>query len=348
MTTLQHSPELDTEAAFFNVTSSGLVLPPEVIYEKTLSQRYDANIYLVSDIHQSIGGYKIRGMVNYIEDCLRRGEPVEDMVVASTGTHAKAAAQTANHYGFNAEIVLPHTTPREKVNSIEKLGGVATKITLHGQSYDEAAEYAAARVSDLHKQGKEVHSPHPFDNPHVAAGQGTIVKNLKDRNGNAITPQVILAPVGGGGLLSGIMHATQSQDIHYIGVEPANAASLAHALLGNTNPLQTKPTMADATNVQTVGDIVRQTVSYLGETCSTVSVSDNELRQAIQYFWDDVGQTSKQRANLQPLRGEPSGLLTPAGLKKIASLITGKTVLCIISGGNMSEERYCNEVLAAT
>ena len=278
------------------------------------SEQSGNKVFLKPENMQKTGAYKIRGAF-YKISTLTDEERSRGLIAASAGNHAQGVAHAAKSYGCKATIVMPTTTPLIKVNRTKSYGA---EVVLYGDVYDESAKYAAELAE---KEGYTF--IHPFNDPVVATGQGTIAMEIIKE-----LPLVdyILVPIGGGGLAAGVSTLAKllNPNIKVIGVEPEGAASLKAALeKGEVVTLDKVNTIADGTAVKTIGDNV---FPYLKENLDDViTVPDNELVVA---FLDMVEN--------HKMIVENSGLLTVAALKQLKALgISDKKVVSILSGGNM-------------
>lgn len=260
---------------------------------------------------QRTGAFKIRGAYYKIRT-LSEEEKKKGLIAASSGNHAMGVAYAAYKLKLKAVIVMPTNTPLVKVERTKDYG---VEVILKGDSYDEAQAYAAALA-----QEKGYTYIHSFDDPVVAAGQGTIAMEIIQE-----LPLVdyILVPVGGGGLAAGVATLAKllNPHIHVIGVEPAGAARLSLSLgRGEVTSLESVNTIADATQVKRPGETI---FPYLQENLDDViTIEDDELIVA---FLDMVEN--------HKMVVENSGLLTVAALRHLN--FTGKKVVSILSGGNM-------------
>ena len=278
------------------------------------SMRSGNKVYLKPENMQKTGAYKIRGAY-YKISTLTDEDRAKGLIAASAGNHAQGVAYAAKAYGCNSIIVMPKTTPLIKVNRTKSYGA---EVILHGDVYDEASEYAQKLAE---QEGYTF--IHPFDDPVVATGQGTISMEIIKE-----LPLVdyILVPVGGGGLAAGVSTLAKllNPGIKVIGVEPQGAASLK-AAMEDKKPvtLERVNTIADGTAVKTIGNKV---LPYLLENLDDViTVPDSDLVVA---FLDMVEN--------HKIVVENSGLLTVAALNQLESMgIKDKKVVCILSGGNM-------------
>ncbi len=285
--------------------------PTKLVYSEYLSQQTGGKVYLKPENMQHTGAYKLRGAY-YKISTLSEEERHKGIITASAGNHAQGIAYAAKEFGCKVVIVMPTVTPLIKVNRTKSYGA---EVLLYGDVYDDSFEKA--------KELAEEHGytfVHPFDDEDVITGQGTITMEIIQE---LPTVDYILAPVGGGGLISGVATLAKmlNPKIKVIGVEPIEAASMSAALeSGEVVSLDSANTIADGTAVKRVGDIPFQ---YAKEHVDTMlTVEDDELIGA---FLDMVEN--------HKMVVENSGLLTVAALKQLD--LTGKKVVAILSGGNM-------------
>lgn len=285
--------------------------PTKLVFSEYLSQQTGGKVYLKPENMQKTGSYKLRGAY-YKISTMSEEERAKGLVAASAGNHAQGVAYAAKAFGCKATIVMPSVTPLIKVNRTK---GYGANVILHGDVYDDAYEKAL-------EIAKETGATfiHPFDDLEVAIGQGTITMEIIQE---LPTVDYILAPIGGGGLITGVATLAKmlNPKIKIIGVEPIEAASMSASLeAGHVVTLDTANTIADGTAVKTVGD---NTFAYAKEYVDQVlTVDDDELIGA---FLDMVEN--------HKMIVENSGLLTVAALKQLD--LKGKKVVAILSGGNM-------------
>ena len=283
----------------------------KLIYSKYFSEQTGSKVYLKPENMQLTGAYKVRGAY-YKISTLSEEERAKGLITASAGNHAQGVAYAAQVYGVKAVIVMPTTTPLIKV---ERTKGYGAEVVLYGNVYDEACAYAYELAE---KEGYTF--IHPFDDPAVATGQGTIAMEMVKE-----LPLVdyILAPVGGGGLATGVSTLAKllNPNIRVIGVEPAGANCLQTSIReGKVTTLEQINTIADGTAVKTPGERI---FPYLQENLDDIiTVEDDELIVA---FLDMVEN--------HKMIVENSGLLTVAALKHMD--VRGKKIVSILSGGNM-------------
>lgn len=288
-----------------------VTLDTSLVYSDYFSERTGGKVYLKPENRQRTGAYKVRGAY-YKISTLSEEERARGLITASAGNHAQGVAYAAKRFGAKAVIVMPTTTPLIKVNRTKALGA---EVVLYGDVYDEACTRALELAAE---HGYTF--IHPFDDPDVATGQGTIAMEIiKDLP----LVDIILVPVGGGGLATGVSTLVKmlKPNTKVIGVEPEGAACLKASLeAGKVVTLPEVNTIADGTAVKTPGT---QIFPYLQKNLDEViTVPDSDL---VVSFLDMVEN--------HKMIVENSGLLTVAALKHISC--RGKKVVSILSGGNM-------------
>ena len=288
-----------------------VLLPTHLIYSPIFSEESGNQIYIKPENLQKTGAFKIRGAYNKINK-LTEEEKKRGVIASSAGNHAQGVAYAARELGIKAVIVMPKTTPLIKVQSTKKYGA---EVVLYGDVYDDAYQ----KAKELEAQQGYVFV-HPFDDIDVLEGQGTIALEILEEMPDA---EVIVVPIGGGGLISGIAAAAKmiKPDIKIIGVEPSGAASATEAL--KKNKVVTLPeanTIADGTAVKRIGDLTFNCIKqYVDEV---VTVDDYELTEAFLLL-----------AEKHKIIAENSGILPLAALKKLSE--RGKKVVPVVSGGNI-------------
>ncbi len=283
----------------------------KLIYSDFYSNLTGNKVYLKPENMQFTGAYKVRGAY-YKISTLSKEERERGLITASAGNHAQGVAYAARCFGAKATIVMPTTTPLIKVNRTK---GYGAEVVLYGDVYDEACEYALKLAEE-----KGYTFIHPFDDPAVATGQGTIAMEIFKE---LPLVDIILVPVGGGGLATGVSTLAKllNPKIKVIAVEPEGANCLQESLKkGEVTTLDHVNTIADGTAVKTPGKSI---FPYLKENLDDViTVKDEELVVA---FLDMVEN--------HKMVVENSGLLTVAALKQLNC--KDKKIVSILSGGNM-------------
>ena len=288
-----------------------VTIPTDLIYSEFFSKLTGGEIYLKPENLQRTGAYKVRGSYYKISK-MSEEDRAKGLVTASAGNHAHGVAYAAKKFGCRAVIVMPVGTPLIKIKRTRALGA---EVVLHGDVYDDAYAHA---VKLAEEEGLTM--VHPFDDYDVATGQGSIAVEILNEQPDT---DVILAPIGGGGLSTGVSVCAHllKHDIEVIGVEPRKAASMTAALeAGHPVELATANTIADGTAVKKVGENV---FPYARDNIDKVICVDDE---------DLVGSFIDMVEN-HKLVVENSGLLTVASLKQLD--LKGKKAVCILSGGNM-------------
>lgn len=283
----------------------------KLVYSDYFSDMTGGKVYLKPENMQFTGAYKVRGAY-YKISTLSEEERARGLITASAGNHAQGVAYAAKIYGAKAVIVMPTTTPLIKVNRTKSYGA---EVVLYGNVYDEACAHALKLAEE-----NGYTFIHPFDDETVATGQGSIAMEIIKE---LPTVDIILAPVGGGGLLAGVSTLAKllNPNIKIIGVEPAGANCMQESLkAGHVVTLPGVDTIADGTAVKTPGSHI---FPYIQKNVDEIiTVEDQEL---IVSFLDMVEN--------HKMIVENSGLLTVAALKHIDC--KGKKVVSILSGGNM-------------
>ncbi|MBE5929143.1 MAG: threonine ammonia-lyase [Lachnospiraceae bacterium] len=290
---------------------SEVVLPTPLIYSEFFSTQTGNKVYLKPENIQHTGAYKIRGAYFKIST-LSDEERERGLITASAGNHAQGVAFAAAKFGAKAVIVMPTSTPLMKVNRTKSYGA---EVVLHGDVYDDAYKKALELAEE-----NGYTFIHPFNDPLVCAGQGTIAMEIIKE---LPTVDYILVPIGGGGLATGVSTLVKqiNPNIKVIGVEPAGANCMQESIkVGHVVTLPTASTIADGTAVKTPGDFTYEMVSK--NIDSIITVNDEELIDA----YLDMAENHKMIC-------ENSGLLTIAALKQLD--FTGKKIVSILSGGNM-------------
>ena len=288
-----------------------VTLKTNLVYSEYFSEVSGNKVYLKPENMQYTGAYKVRGSY-YKISTLSKEERERGLITASAGNHAQGVAYAAKIYGVKATIVMPTTTPLIKVNRTKSYGA---EVILHGDVYDDACKYALQLAEE-----KGSTFIHPFDDEDVATGQGTIAMEIfKDLP----TVDVILVPIGGGGLASGVSTLAKllNPNVKVIGVEPAGANCMQESLkAGEVVSLPSAVTIADGTAVKTPG---KNIFPYIQQNLDDIiTIEDDEL---IVTFLDMMEN--------HKMVVENSGLLAVAALKHLDC--KDKRVVSILSGGNM-------------
>ena len=290
-------------------------------YASLLSSRIDNEVYIKREDLQPIHSFKIRGAYNHIAN-LSEEKISKGVVAASAGNHAQGVAYAAQLLKVNATIVMPETTPEIKVIFVKAYGA---KVVLHGDTFDQALKLA---ISIAEENGSTF--IHPYDDPAVIAGQGTIgMEILRQLSGKQL--DAVFIPVGGGGLISGIGTYIKylRPEVKIIGVEAEDSACMAAALKKNRRVrLSEVGLFADGVAVAQVG----KEPFRLAKNCidEMVTVNTDEICAAIKDIFEDTRSIA-----------EPAGALSVAGLKKYFSDkdLHGRSAVAINSGSNTNFDR---------
>ncbi|MEH6544110.1 MAG: threonine ammonia-lyase, biosynthetic [Porticoccaceae bacterium] len=297
-----------------------LVEETPIDHAELLSRRFGNQVLLKREDLQPVFSFKLRGAYNKLLQ-LSQAQRDKGVVAASAGNHAQGLAMAAAKMGVKAIIVMPRTTPQIKVDAVRNRGA---KVVLQGDTYDEASVHANKLVAE-----KGLTYIHPFDDPDVIAGQGTVaVEILRQHPGQL---DAIFIPVGGGGLCAGMAAYIKyvRPEIKIFAVESEDAACLAAAMnAGRRVRLKDVGLFADGTAVAQIG---KETFRVLKQTIDgVITVSVDEICAAIKDIFDDTRSIA-----------EPSGALSIAGLKKYVELngTQGQTLLAVNSGANINFDR---------
>lgn len=281
---------------------------------ETLSQMLGCELFLKLENLQMTGSFKERGALNKILQ-LNAQQKRAGIITASAGNHAQAVAYAAQKCHTQAIIVMPETTPLAKIQGTRKFGA---SIILHGSSYDEAYERAA--TLQKHHGYTFIHA---FDDIDVIAGQGTIGLEILEQVPNA---DVVVVPVGGGGLIAGIAMAIMSiqPEVRIVGVEPDHMPAMINSIAaGKVNPIPSAYTLADGIAVAKVGQYTLPLVQRY--VTGIVTVTEEEIAHAIMTLLEH-----------EKTLAEGAGAVSFAALvNQHINHLENKTVVAIISGGNI-------------
>ena len=290
---------------------SKVLLETHLIYSPIFSKESGNKVFIKPENLQKTGSFKIRGAYNKISN-LTDAEKKRGVIASSAGNHAQGVAYGAKESGIKAVIVMPKSTPLIKVESTKQYGA---EVILHGDVYDDAYK----KAKELEEKEGYVFV-HPFNDEDVLDGQGTIALEILEELPET---DIILVPIGGGGLISGIACAAKilKPEIKIIGVEPEGAASAYEAIKENkVVELKEANTIADGTAVKKIGDLNFEYIKkYVDEI---ITVSDYELMEAFLLLVEK-----------HKIIAENSGILSVAATKKIKE--KNKKVVPVISGGNI-------------
>ena len=297
-------------------TLGEILSPTPLIHNRTLSERYEAEVMLKREDLQVVRSYKIRGAYNKIRS-LTPEQTERGIVCASAGNHAQGVAFSCNKLGIKGKIFMPVTTPKQKINQVKMFGGEAIEVVLAGDTFDQA-NTAAIKACEV--EGKTFIPP--FNDEKIIEGQGTVGLEALQQSRAAI--DYIFVPIGGGGLASGIGSVMKhmSPQTKVIGVEPAGAAGMKLSFeRGEVTTLDHIEKFVDGAAVQRVGDL-------------TFDVCREVLDDIIVVPEGKVCTTILELYNFDAIVVEPAGALSISALDYYRDEIKGKNVVCVVSGSN--------------
>jgi threonine dehydratase len=287
-----------------------------------LSSVYKANIYFKREDLQDVRSYKIRGAYNLISS-LTFEEKKRGVVCASAGNHAQGVARSCSLLKIKGVIFMPTITPLQKISRVKHFGNGWVEIKLIGKTFDDASASAKKYCQD-----KKAVFVHPFDDERTIFGQATVGKEIFEKLGFGV--DLVVCPIGGGGFVSGVgsFLKTKNSKVQVIGVEPKGAQSMYKSLkAGRVVTIENIDPFVDGAAVKTVGEhtfrigkqvIDRMIIVHEGKVCATmIDLYQNE-----------------------GIVAEPAGALSVSALDEIKDRIKGKTVVCVLSGGNNDILRY--------
>lgn len=288
-----------------------VLVKTKLIYSSVFSEETGNEVYLKPENLQTTGSFKLRGAYNKIAK-LTEEEKKRGVIASSAGNHAQGVALAAQRLGIRAVIVMPKYTPLIKVEATKKYGA---EVILHGEIYDEAYKHAKELQAEFGYT-----FVHPFDDEDVLEGQGTIALEVLEEQPDA---DIILVPLGGGGLISGVAAAAKlkNPNIKIIGIEPEGAASALESIrAGEVKELGEVNTIAEGAAVKKIGATNFEYITrYVDQI---ITVSDYELMEAFLLLVEK-----------HKIVAENAGILSVAGLKKLG--VQNKKIISILSGGNI-------------
>ena len=308
----------DVENAYLRIKD--VVKETPLQFDLYLSQKYDCNVYLKREDLQWVRSFKLRGAYNAIS-VLTSEAKEKGITCASAGNHAQGVAYTAKALNLKAVIFMPVTTPLQKVNQVKFFGSKNVKIILTGDTFDDCLKEALIYTEQNHMTFID-----PFNNVDTIAGQGTLAKEILNQSSNdSITFDYLFAAIGGGGLISGIStYMNQySPQTKIIGVEPSGASSMYESVVVQNKivTLDHIDKFVDGASVARVGDI-------------TYDIAKKFVDDYIQVDEGAVCSTILDMYSKQAIVAEPAGALSVSALEHYKEKIKGKTVVCVVSGGN--------------
>ncbi|CAM03625.1 L-threonine ammonia-lyase [Saccharopolyspora erythraea NRRL 2338] len=316
------APDVEAAAGRF----AGVIGPSPLHRSERLSERYGLDVWLKREDQLAVRSYKARGAYNLIAQ-LSPEERERGVVCASAGNHGQGVALACASLGVRARVYLPRTTPRQKRDKVRSFGGEHVRMIVEGDTYDDAA--AAAKQYSYSSGATLIPA---FDDPRTIAGQGTVVREVVEQLGR--TPDAVVVPVGGGGLLAGTIAWLREThpEVRIIGAEPAGAASMALALdAGRPETMTDIDPFVDGAAVRTVG--AHTYAITASRKPRMVAVPEGRICVEMLDLYQSDGIIS-----------EPAGALAAAALDSGLGLEPGATVVCVLSGGNNDVSRYAEIV----
>jgi len=290
-----------------------------------LSRKYGARVLLKREDLTPVRSYKLRGAFNFFRKALAAGNKAELFVCASAGNHAQGFAYVCRHFGKKGVVFMPVTTPQQKIDKTRLFGGEFVEIRLVGDFFDDCYRAAFEFTAQ-----SGAHMVPPFDHKDIIEGQATVAYEIAGQMG-ARTADILMLPVGGGGLAAGVSHyfAERGRDCRTVFCEPAGAPSLKESIAaGKRVKLAKVDNFVDGAAVAEIG---REPFRFLKAFPADAVrlVPENRLCA-----------TMIEMLNVEGVVLEPAGALAVDALKDFAKKeIRGRTIVCVVSGGNFDFER---------
>jgi threonine dehydratase len=290
-----------------------------------LSKKTGARVLLKREDLSPVRSYKIRGAFNFFRKALAAGNDAELFVCASAGNHAQGFAFVCRHFGKKGVVFMPVTTPQQKIDKTRLFGGEFVEIKLVGDFFDDCY-----RAAFEFTESAGAHMVPPFDHKDIIEGQATVAYEIAEQMGERMA-DIIMLPVGGGGLAAGVTHyfADQRREARFVFCEPAGAPSLRESLsTGKRVKLAKVDNFVDGAAVAEIG---REPLRHLKDFPAEVVrlIPENRLCA-----------TMIEMLNVEGVVLEPAGALTIDALKDFSRKeIKGKTIVAVVSGGNFDFER---------
>lgn len=312
----------------------GLFPETPLQYNQHLSNRYGADIWLKREDLTPVRSYKIRGAFNFMRKVIgkggrkggQEGGTSDTFVCASAGNHAQGFAFVCRHFGVKGVVFMPVTTPQQKIEKTRIFGGGFIEIRLVGDIFDQC--YAAARTFVDETGGSMVP---PFDHADIIEGQATVAAEIMSQLPDDATPDLVVMPVGGGGLSAGMTGYLDAivEDDNFLLIEPSGAPSLKRSLEnGRIVTLPKLDNFVDGAAVARIGDL------------NFAALSKFDSSQILLVPENAICVTMIDMLNVEGVVLEPAGALSIAALDRIGrERLKGKTVICVVSGGNFDFER---------
>lgn len=304
----------------------GLFAATPLQLNEHLSARYGADIWLKREDLTPVRSYKIRGAFNFFRKVIAEGGTEKTFVCASAGNHAQGFAFVCRHFGVPGVVYMPVTTPQQKIDKTRIFGGEFITIKLFGDFFDQC--YQAAREHVQHIDGVMVP---PFDHADIIEGQATVAAEIAEQLPEGAAADLLVLPVGGGGLAAGITgyFADQLTRDAFIFAEPAGAPSLRRSIeAGQVVTLPKVDNFVDGAAVGRIGDL--NFAALKGFAAEQVKLIEENA----------ICVTITEMLNVEGVVLEPAGALALTALETLdRETIRGKTIVAVVSGGNFDFER---------
>ncbi|CAN7636064.1 threonine ammonia-lyase [Rhizobium sp. LjRoot30] len=291
-----------------------------------LSARYGAEIWLKREDLSPVRSYKIRGAFNFFRKVIADGGTEKVFVCASAGNHAQGFAYVCRHFQVHGVVFMPVTTPQQKIDKTRAFGGEYITIRLFGDFFDQC--YAAARRHVEKIDGVMVP---PFDHPDIIEGQATVAAEIVEQLPEGVIPDMVIMPVGGGGLSAGVTGYLKDDVAPgaFVFAEPSGAPSLRRSLeAGEVVPLSKVDNFVDGAAVARIGDL------------NFAALKGFSPEQVLLLSENAICVTITEMLNVEGVVLEPAGALSITALEAIGKKrLAGKRVVAVVSGGNFDFER---------
>ncbi|WP_425348705.1 threonine ammonia-lyase [Rhizobium oryziradicis] len=291
-----------------------------------LSTLFNADIYLKREDLTPVRSYKVRGAYNFFQKVIAKGDTDKVFVCASAGNHAQGFAFACRHFGVKGVVFMPVTTPQQKIDKTRKFGAEFISIRLVGDIFDQC--YKAARDYVAEANGYMVP---PFDHADIIEGQATVAAEIVEQLPEGVTPDLIILPVGGGGLSAGVTSYLSDTlpPSSFIFAEPVGAPSLKRSLeAGHVVTLSKVDNFVDGAAVARIGDTNFEALKHFSAD-QVMLIPENAICGTI-----------IDMLNVEGVVLEPAGALSIATLGLLdPKSIEGKTIVLVVSGGNFDFER---------
>lgn len=305
----------DFEAAYRNVAPYAYRTP--MLTSRSLCEASGLDVRLKAELFQRGGSYKVRGPMNKIAR-LSEEERARGVICSSAGNHSQGVALAARQYGVRAVVVMAENATRSKIAATE---GYGARVVLHGSIWDEANEKALELV-----ESEGLTYIHPFDDPELIAGQGTLGLEIMDQFPET---ELLIVPIGGGGLISGVSMAAKSvkPGVRIVGVESAGAPAMKRSVeAGSSVILDEVDCAIDGLCVMRVGDHTRSVVSRFVD--EIVTLPDSQIFDAMLWLM------TRAKVVVEGAAAASVGVL----LQGLVDAPAGTRTVCVLSGGNLDVE----------